>query len=94
MFSRASVERSKKIVAPFLCIRSWELGAGEDGEKGRMEPEGSGKLGWIAASAMASGPRNRSVRRPEQSPQISATKAMFRTGAGGNDWCIEVESPS
>ena len=64
---------------PFLCVWSWGLGESEDGENERMEPERSGKLRWLAASAMAEGPRNRSARRPEQWPQISATGAMFRT---------------
>jgi hypothetical protein len=79
---------------PFLCVRSWELGAGEDGENGRMETESSGKLRWLAASAKAEGPRNRRARRPEQWPQISATGAMFRTGAGVNDEWKMVKSPN
>jgi hypothetical protein len=54
------------VKSPFLCVRSWGLGESEDGENGRMEPESSGKLRWLAASAMAEGPRNRSARRPEQ----------------------------
>lgn len=70
--------------APFLCVRSWGLGEGEDGENGRTEPEGLGKLRWLAAFAMARGPRNRSARRPEQWPQISATEAVFRADAGAN----------
>jgi len=80
--------------APFLCVQSWGLGESEDGENGRMEPESSGKLRWLAASAKAEGPRNRSARRPEQWPQFSATGARFRTGAGENAARIKVRRPN
>jgi len=79
---------------PFLCVWSWGLGESEDGENGRMEPESLGKLRWLAASAKAEGPRNRSARRPEQWPQISATGARFRTGAGRNAGCKKVKQPN
>jgi len=59
-----------------------------------MKPESSGKLRWLAASAMAEGPRNRNARSPEQWSQISATGAMFRTGAGANAGCKKVKPPN
>ncbi|MFA6176577.1 MAG: hypothetical protein WC765_08375 [Phycisphaerae bacterium] len=91
---RTPVERSNEVKPPFLCVRSWGSGESEDGEKGRMKTEGSGKLRWLAASAMAEGPRNRRARRPEQWPQFSATGAIFRTGAGGNARCMKVKPPN
>ena len=93
-FPRAPVEMSKQMPSPFLCVWSWGLGESEDGENGRTEPEGSGKLRWLAASAMAEGPRNRGTRRPEQWPQISATGAMFRADAGRNAGCKKVKPPN
>jgi len=57
---------------PFLFARSRGLWEGEDGQNGRTKPDDSGKLRWIAASAIAEGPRTRSARRAEQWPQYGA----------------------
>jgi len=42
---------------PFLFARSRGLWEGKDGQNGRTKADDSGKLRWIAASAMADGPR-------------------------------------
>ena len=59
---------------PFLFARSRGLWEGEDGKNGRTKPDDSGKLRWIAASAMAEGPRTRSALRPEQWPQYERVR--------------------
>jgi hypothetical protein len=64
---------------PFLFARSRGLWEGEDGKNGRTIAEDSGKLRWIAASAMAEGPRTRSVLRPEQWPHSARSWQHFAT---------------
>jgi len=82
------------MILPIRCARSRGLGESKGGTNGRDNPDDRGKLRWLAASAMAEGPRNRSASRPEQWPQISATRAMFRTGARGNAGCMKVNPPN
>ena len=80
LVSEDSLKKSKQMPPSFRFARSLSLGEG-----GRKEwadqTDNSAKLGWIAASAMMKGPRTRSARRPEQSPQGSAFPTTFCHGA-------------